>query len=364
MRETETVADARRQLEICNACRYCEGFCAVFPAMTLRREFASGDISYLANLCHGCKGCFHACQYSPPHLFDVNIPKTFAELRVETYEEYAWPQPLAGLFKRSGTLVALAAALLIALVPAATALVRSPEILFGVHQGPGAFYHVVPWAVMAALAGATFLFSIVALCVGVCRFWRDTSHGSVPAAITPRAIIKMTRDVLSLRNLGGGGHGCNDVDRNFSQGRRHAHHLLFYGFLLCFASTSVATLYDHFLGVPAPYPLLSLPVQLGLWGGIGMTVGAAAMLVLKLRSDPAPVSRAVVGGDYALIVLLGSISASGLILLFVRSTAAMGLLLCVHFGLVLTLFLFIPYGKMVHGAYRAAALLRNACERR
>ena len=29
-------AEVGRQMQICNACRYCEGFCAVFPAMTRR----------------------------------------------------------------------------------------------------------------------------------------------------------------------------------------------------------------------------------------------------------------------------------------------------------------------------------------
>jgi citrate/tricarballylate utilization protein len=31
MAETDTGIEARRQMEICNACRYCEGYCAVFP---------------------------------------------------------------------------------------------------------------------------------------------------------------------------------------------------------------------------------------------------------------------------------------------------------------------------------------------
>ena len=57
MRETEAITNARREVEICNACRYCEGFCAVFPALELRREFSAGDLSYLANLCHNCRGC-------------------------------------------------------------------------------------------------------------------------------------------------------------------------------------------------------------------------------------------------------------------------------------------------------------------
>ena len=44
-----TVAESEvsRQMQICNACRYCEGFCAVFPAMTRRLEFGKADIHYL-----------------------------------------------------------------------------------------------------------------------------------------------------------------------------------------------------------------------------------------------------------------------------------------------------------------------------
>ena len=52
--------EVARQLQICNACRYCEGFCAVFPAMTRRLEFAPADVHYLANLCHNCGACLHA----------------------------------------------------------------------------------------------------------------------------------------------------------------------------------------------------------------------------------------------------------------------------------------------------------------
>ena len=44
----ETLAEARRTMETCNACRYCEGFCPVFPAMELRRAFSDADLGYLA----------------------------------------------------------------------------------------------------------------------------------------------------------------------------------------------------------------------------------------------------------------------------------------------------------------------------
>ena len=97
---SDTVAEARRHMAVCNACRYCEGYCAVFPAMTLRRDFSTGDLTHLANLCHNCKGCYHACQYAPPHPFGINLPQTFATLRQESYAEYAWPPAMGRLFAR------------------------------------------------------------------------------------------------------------------------------------------------------------------------------------------------------------------------------------------------------------------------
>ena len=51
--------EVARQLQICNACRYCEGFCAVFPAMTRRLEFGKADIHFIANLCHNCLSLIH-----------------------------------------------------------------------------------------------------------------------------------------------------------------------------------------------------------------------------------------------------------------------------------------------------------------
>jgi citrate/tricarballylate utilization protein len=360
MRATEAVEDARRAMEICNACRYCEGFCAVFPAMEMQRDFANGDISYLANLCHNCRGCYYACQYAPPHEFGINLPKTFAEVRAETYEEYAWPAPLARLFQRNGTVVSLAAALGMALVLILTLGLQSPDVLYTPQTQPGAFYAVIPWVVMAGLAGLTSLFSALALAMGARNFWRDAGGGPVPGL---RAIGHAIHDVLTLRNLGGGGHGCNDRDEGFSQTRRRFHHAMFYGFMLCFASTCTATFYDHFLGQPAPYPFFSLPVLLGTIGGIGMVIGTAGLIWVKMVADQEPAARKLLGADYALLFLLLLTAATGLLLLGLRHTGGMSVLLAIHLGVILALFLIVPYSKFVHGIYRSAALLRYARER-
>ena len=105
------LAEADRLMTVCNSCRYCEGLCAVFPAMEMRRAFPDGDLNYLANLCHGCGACYVDCQFSPPHEFDVNVPRVLAQVRNESYAAYAWPRVLAPLFARNGLAISLVAAL-------------------------------------------------------------------------------------------------------------------------------------------------------------------------------------------------------------------------------------------------------------
>jgi citrate/tricarballylate utilization protein len=42
----------------------------------------------------------------------------------------------------------------------------------------------------------------------------------------------------------------------------------------------------------------------------------------------------------------------------------MSLLLALHLGVVMALFLTLPYGKFAHGIYRSAALLKWSIEKR
>ncbi len=362
MRETEAVALARHEMEVCNACRYCEGFCAVFPAVELRREFSAGDLSYLANLCHNCRGCYYACQYAPPHEWGINVPRTLAVVRAESYAEYAWPPALARAFQRNGVVVSLITAAALAVVLILVTALVSPGSLHGVWgMESGSFYRIIPLWLMQVVGLITFLFSVFAMGMGARAFWRDMAPHP---PITPQALTRAAWDVLTLRNLGGGGHGCNDNSERFSMTRRWLHQAMFFGFLLCFASTCSGFVLHTFLDSEAPYDFISVPVLLGTLGGIGLAAGAGGLFAMKLIDDPGPSARSLLGADVALLLLLAMAALTGLALLGLRETVAMGLTLAIHLGFILALFLVLPYSKMVHGIYRTAALLRAALEAR
>ena len=350
--------EVARIMQICNACRYCEGFCAVFPAMTRRIEFNTADVHYLANLCHNCGACLHACQYAPPHDFAVNVPLAMAKVRQETYIDYAWPLAMGRLYKQNGITLALASSIsLIAFLLFTLALNGA---IFMAPNG-GNFYAIFSHNTLALMFGAVFLFAIFAIGIGVTRFWHQIS----PGAISGVAAAEATHDVLTLKYLGGGhGEGCNNEDDAFSLWRKRFHHFTFYGFMLCFASTSVATLYHYLLGLSAPYALNSLPVILGTLGGIGLIIGPVGLLYLNYKRDSAHGDANQKPMDRAFILLLLLISASGLGLLAYRDTSWMSIWLVVHLGFVMSFFLTMPYGKFAHGIYRTAALLKNAIEKR
>jgi citrate/tricarballylate utilization protein len=363
MHGTKILEEADRLMTVCNSCRYCEGLCAVFPAMEMRRSFSDGDLNYLANLCHGCGACYTDCQFSPPHEFDVNVPRTLAVARHESYAAYTWPRAFAGVFVRNGLVISLVTALSVAAFIFGFAAYHDRQVLFGVHAGAGAFYKLMPHNAMAALFGAAFLYAIAALVMGVRAFWRDIGE-PIGMRTDAGSILQAIRDAGELRYLDGGGVGCFNEDDRPTDRRKIFHHLTFYGFVLCFAATCVATLYHYLLARAAPYPWWDLPVVLGTLGGIGLLIGPVGLLAEKWKRDPVLVDETRFGMDIAFIAMLFLTSLTGMALLLLRDTPAMGLLLSLHLGVVFSLFVTMPYGKFVHGIYRFVALVRYAQERR
>jgi citrate/tricarballylate utilization protein len=367
----ELTREGAHVMTVCNACRYCEQYCPVFPAMEQRLTFTKADLNYLANLCHNCGECLYACQYAPPHEFGINVPRSLARIRLRSYEEYAWPRSLAAAFRHHNlaTGVGLAVAL-IAVMLVVTLAVNGAVLLNPGDRGD--FYAVMPHGVMIALFGGVAFFVLAALAIGVARCRRDLRSAPVAAAFGTPVASGFSRnrsgfsrraigDVLTLRHLHATGEDCVTAEEVRTPWRRWFHHCTCYGFALCFASTSVAALY-HSIGWEAPYAYTSLPVVLGAAGGMGLLVGPAGLLAQRRRRDPALSDPVQHGLDVSFLVLLLLTSLTGLLLLVLRHQAVMGLLLIVHLGVVLALFLTLPYGKFVHGFYRTVALLKYARE--
>jgi citrate/tricarballylate utilization protein len=357
MLSDDLVTRGRHVLTVCNACRYCEQYCPVFPALEKRRTFEPADLTYLASLCHNCGECLYACQFAPPHQFGINVPSLLAEVRSRSYEAHSWPAALGQAFRRNAFRTGLSALALVLSVLVLSSTARSEAVWSS--DGSANFYGVISHAAMVTTFGVVSLFALIAMAISGVRFWRDTGAGPLTF---PNGVPRALRDAFTLRHLHGSGLDCASNLEVRIPWRRWFHHCTFYGFLLCFASTTVAAIYHSVFGWQAPYAYSSLPVLLGAAGGFGLLVGPLGLAALGLTRDPELGHDESRGLDTVFLALLFLTSLTGLALLVLRHSAMMGVLLVVHLAVVMVLLLTLPYGKFVHGLYRVLALIRYHAE--
>lgn len=352
-----------RQMRLCNACRYCEGYCAVWQAIEWRRDFDKNDMKYLANLCHDCRDCYYACPFIPPHEFDINPPKIFASLREETYQKYAWPRGFAKIFgeKVSGYWIAFIGALMIFFGFIIANSGVAP--IFEKYTGEGSFYALIPEPLMVGVFSVLGLWMVGIWILGAAKYWRDIRSAKTYNA-TLKDVLTAIKYSFSLRYLGGEGEGCTYPGEEPTTSRRWLHHLVGYGFLLTFASTSLAAFCAHILNSPAPYPVYHPVVILGTLGGLGQIIGTSGLLYLKAKSDKDLADPQHDKAGASFIMAIWTVNVTGMFVLLFRETAAMYFLLIVHLASVAALFFTAPYTKFVHFVYRFLSLVNYAQEER
>jgi len=332
--------------------------------MDRREQFGEEAVDYLANLCHDCRACYYACPYVPPHEFSINIPKILAEARLHTYRKYAWPRLMAIFFNKgrtfSLTLVNMVLVIIVAIA------VGSPQRILQPHLEQGSFYSIFTYNSILTVGLSVGMFIVLSWMIACDRFWTAV-HGS-PFRFRLSNLAYAAKDAFSHRWFKGGGSdghpGCYYPGQQGSYIRLVFHSMTFFGFLLAVISTTIAAFNQDILGLLPPYPILSLAVLFGIIGGALMTVGASALLYLKFKSDRTPSFAEMIEHDYAFLTMINLVSITGILLLILRNTTAMGILFIVHMGFVLSLFLLIPYGKFIHLLYRFAALTQNRIEER
>lgn len=347
--QTHDVEEAVRQLTVCNSCRYCEGYCNAFQALTRYRDFDEPTVSHLANLCHNCRGCYYACQYTEPHEFALNIPALLADIRAKNWEQHIKPRKFSKLMQSSiWPYVALTAAfsVLFSIVSGASWVSSQP------------FYSSISHNTLVSIFIPVFVLPWVSIYFGIRSYWRSVGGSNLTFSDLKSAF----QSAASMKNLQGGqGQGCNyESSEHYTHLRRWAHHATMYGFLLCFASTSVATIMHYLFDLQAPYTFFSLPKLFGVSGGILLSAGTLALGVLKYKSDSSLGSVSRTSGEYAFVGLLFSVSTTGLLLYMASGSGFATGWLVFHLALVATFFVSIPYSKMVHGMFRLAALSREA----
>jgi citrate/tricarballylate utilization protein len=350
--------EAVRQFNICNACRYCEGYCDVWPAMELKTSFEKNDVMYLANLCHDCRECFYACPYTPPHEFNVNIPQVLSEVRLKSYEEFTRPKFLSKAFEKQYK--SQGAVILASVVSAflAAILMGDPARLFVPQLGLGSFYVIFPYLAIILAGFLVGLFVLFSFARGISEFWRAIG-GSFGKFFLAKAVAGAVSDALGHKWFGGGGAGCNHPKNKPSYSFLTLHALVIYGFILDICSTLSAAVYQDVLRILPPYPILSFPVLLGIVGGLEIIGGTSVLTYYKVIGDSVPAYKGMLTLDFSFLLTLDAVAVTGLLTLILRSSTALGFILAIHLGLVLALFITAPYGKFVHFVYRFGALVNS-----
>jgi citrate/tricarballylate utilization protein len=356
--------EASRQFSVCNACRYCEGFCAVFPAIEERLWiYDRGYIDYIANLCHDCRNCFYSCPYVPPNPFSINIPMLLSSIRLESYSRYTYPQIVSRTLFRKPLLGGLIITLIsLVLVYLYAVLTGDPLRLFRRITGPGSFYEIIPYGVIASGGIALLLYIALVLGISSYRYWK--SIGGPRSGDVLRAFVRALWDVMIHRYFRGGGEGCSYPGERQVFSRLYLHLSLFIGLALAVLSTITAAIYQEILGILPPYGMLSPPVILGICGGVLMVIGSTGLLYMKARSDKSLINRVMMGLDIYMLVLLNLIAFTGLLTMIFRETSYMGVIFTIHMGLVVALFIIAPYSKIIHILYRYLSLMKYNSSRK
>jgi citrate/tricarballylate utilization protein len=349
--------EAQRQLKICNACRYCAGYCPVWPALERRVNLTPADVTHLANLCHDCRDCYVACMYTPPHEFALNPPQVFAAARSQTYERFVWPRRRPHWLQgRLGVAAAFVAAgvLLVAL-----SLLTTGGAAFRGHAGTP--YALIEHWVLIGVALTPAVFAIVVLVAAALGYWRFT-HGPLHDLLRVGAWLSALRQAATLRHQAGTDEGCSYPGDTSSRLRRNFHHLVVCGFGLTLLSTTSAAVEQNVFGIYPPYPYVSVPVISGTVGGLLQVIGCAGLMVLKRRSARGQTTLSMWRADYAFLWALVVLNVTGLLVLALRTTGVFGAVLVIHLAAVLLAFAIAPYTKFVHWVFRLLAIYKNTLE--
>jgi quinone-modifying oxidoreductase subunit QmoC len=289
-------------------------------------------------LCHQCGDCSTHCPRG------VNPADVLAATRVATYRNYATPGFMGKLVSRPALLplAILLPAIIIAGIIWMAGTLRIPD-------GPVNYSRFFPHGWLNSSFTLLTLTSYGLAAVGISRFWKDLKRHTFFADGEKEGFWsgfwKVKNEILAHSRFG----KCVS-----NSGRKTAHFLVFYGFILLL----VVTLYAIYAAVTGKYPLaFTNPFKiLGNMASLMLLSGLGIMVVNRLRRQEGTTRSSY--SDWLLIVAMLLLTLSGIVIeaaRFLDWNIAYHLyffhLVCVWFVII-----YLPFTKFGHIIYRTVAM--------
>jgi quinone-modifying oxidoreductase subunit QmoC len=306
-------------------------------------------------LCHACGDCSDRCPRG------ARPGDVMAAVRREAILHFAFPGFIARWFGRARYLPLLLAlpALLLGLLFARGEQV---EAAMGAARTPGpriiySFARSVPQPLLIGFFGLFSALALLAVVVGVLRFWRalvlaDARNGTQPTRSLPGSILTTLKCVLTHNKF----TPC---------GKQHAryfsHMLVFWGFIAMFVvslwvmTASINPLLQDFI---YPFNFWNPWRLLANLGGLAVLVGCGLMIRERVRDEGKQAGGTYF--DWAFLGLLVGVVATGFLselLHYARLEPHRLGTYYVHLLLVFTLLVYLPYSKFAHMIYRTTAMV-------
>ena len=338
----------------CYQCATCSAVCELAPvdkpfprkemiwAQWGLRERLMGDPDVW--LCHQCNDCTVHC---PRGAKPADVMSAVRQL---TIEHYAVPKVLARMVAKPGLWPVMLAIPAVVIAVILGLLFAGGVIKLGGHEVE--YAKMFPHAWLNGIFTMFFFIAAGTLIAGLRRFWKDMDQLAPPSGAARKGLIGSLISVL-LEFTAHSRFGKFTDDRY----RKLAHLGVVFGFAGLLLVTVVAIVY---ILMHLPYPMAQTnPFKiLGNLSALAM-FGGLLVLIFK-RLEKRETARGSSYFDWSFLVLLLLVVLTGVLTEVARlvgSPAFAYPVYYIHLIIIWSLFVYAPYSKMAHLAYRLTALL-------
>jgi len=292
-------------------------------------------------LCHQCNDCTTNCPRG------AKPGDVLAAVRNASFAHYAFPSFMGKMLSRPAYLpfvLAFPVLILLAVVGAWPGGGWN-----NIPEGPIIYANFFPELAIDATFMTMMFLAVISMGIGLNRFWKAMveSHGptGLMGAPVPN-LLSALPTIFTHRKF----KTCGE-----SKDRFWGHMGVFYGFVGLFITTMIVAGAYWILGWHTPYPMGSPLKILANISAAALVIGGIVILVKRLSNTKSKTSYY----DWVLIALVLGLGVTGWATQFVRLADMKGIAYQVYFlhlVFVAYLFLYLPFSKMAHLAYRTVAM--------